>query len=98
MSYGNATWSMTTTCGDWWAATPQHEWPQEPDMLAEIASYMDGDYGDRRQELVIIGDHMDHFAIRHVLDACLLTDEELRQGPSAWQQFEDPFGEWIVEE
>jgi hypothetical protein len=29
-----------------------------------------------------------------MLDACLVTEEELRAGPSLWQTFADPFPEW----
>ena len=84
--------------GDWWAATPEDEWPDDVDMLAEINSYMDGEYGDRRQELVIIGDNMDEDYIRQILDECLLTDAEIAEGAAAWQHYDDPFGEWIIEE
>ena len=50
---------------------------------------------DRMQELVFIGIELDEAMIRTDLDACLLTDEELSRGPSAWQQFENPWGEWL---
>ena len=34
-------------------------------------------FGDRKNELVIIGKDMDEKAIREELDACLATDDEL---------------------
>lgn len=38
----------------------------------------DGDWGDRRQELVFIGGHgMEEGDLRHSLDACLLNDAEM---------------------
>lgn len=84
--------------GEWWAATPQSEWPFLAEYRAEIEATMQGEYGDRRQELVLIGADMDEVAIRKTLAACLLTDAEMAGGPQAWSAFEDPFGEWEVEE
>ena len=70
------------------------EWPNDPAWLAEIEATSDGDYGDRRQEIVCIGQHMDAKAVTAVLDACLLTDSEMAAGPKAWRKYEDPFGSW----
>ncbi|MBN8590802.1 MAG: zinc metallochaperone GTPase ZigA [Anaerolineae bacterium] len=80
--------------GVWWAATPKHEWPTDPAWLAEIEATSEGDYGDRRQEIVCIGQHMDAKAVTAVLDACLLSDAEMASGPKAWRKYEDPFGSW----
>lgn len=81
--------------GDWWAATPQEEWPFLQEYRREIEAVMQGEYGDRRQELVCIGMNMDEDHIRATLDACLLTDDEMEGGPAAWAAFDDPFEEWI---
>ncbi|EKT4108025.1 TPA: GTP-binding protein [Stenotrophomonas maltophilia] len=51
-------------------------------------------WGDRRQELVVIGVHMDERAVRAELDACLLNDQELRAGPLLWQQLLQAFPVW----
>lgn len=81
--------------GQWWAETPRDEWPSEdPDEIAEIESVWDDEVGDRRQELVIIGQELDHAAVSDCLDGCLLTDEEMSWGAEAWQQLEDPFAPW----
>merc|ERR1712178_196037 len=50
---------------------------------------VDGDgemykYKDRRQELVFIGCNLKHRQIQMELDECLLTDDEMEMGPSAW--------------
>jgi hypothetical protein len=53
-------------------------------------------WGDRCQELVWIGIHMDEAAIRAMLDGCLLTDAEMALGPEGWlEQIEDPLPPWI---
>jgi G3E family GTPase len=82
-----------TSGGQWWAASPRAEWPSDPTLLAEIESVTEGAWGDRRQELVVIGEHMDHAAVRAALDACLLTDAEMARGPKAWRRLPDPFAE-----
>jgi G3E family GTPase len=81
--------------GDWWAVTPRDEWPDDPALLAEIQASFEGDYGDRRQEIVVIGVDLNRTAVWDALDACLLTDEELARGPRAWRRLPDPFADWM---
>lgn len=51
-------------------------------------------WGDRRQQLAVIGIGLDQARTRAELDACLLTDEELALGPDAWLELSDPFPAW----
>lgn len=76
--------------GFWWAAAPADEWPDDKAVIAEIHANFNGQYGDRHQELVFIGNSMDEKNIRSILDSCLLTDLEFVQGPELWNRFEDP--------
>ncbi|QEG40872.1 zinc metallochaperone GTPase ZigA [Roseimaritima ulvae] len=76
--------------GYWWAAASPDQWPDEEDAIAEIRAKFVGQHGDRRQELVFIGNAMDEQRIRAILDDCLLTDLEYVVGPEAWAGFEDP--------
>lgn len=80
--------------GRWLAATPQEEWPTNPEWLAEARSIWSEPHGDRRQELVFIGQNFDEAAIRSRLDQCLLTDEQFQAGSVVWQGYEDPFDPW----
>ena len=76
--------------GFWWAAAPDDEWPEYEALRKEIRSKFVGEYGDRHQELVFIGQGVDQQRVESILDHCLLTDLEYSQGPEAWANFEDP--------
>ncbi|QSN61270.1 GTP-binding protein [Caballeronia sp. M1242] len=90
--------------GVWWAAQDRSEWPtDDPELEAEIVAEWFGDpddnsIGDRRQELVLMGVDLDIEAWQRKFDACLLTDDEWTRGSDAWQQFDDPFPAWDVED
>lgn len=84
--------------GTWWAETPRAEWPtDDPELIAELNSVWDEVWGDRRQELMLIGQDLDAAAVRDALNNCLLTDSEMQSGPSSWGRLEDPFGSWDAE-
>jgi G3E family GTPase len=80
--------------GFWWATAEASEWPEDPEARAEIEAVWVEPYGDRRQELVLIGVDMVAEEIRVALDSALLTDEELRAGEAVWVTFPDPFTPW----
>ncbi|MBL8516396.1 MAG: GTP-binding protein [Betaproteobacteria bacterium] len=80
--------------GLWWSAAPRDAWPDDPEDIARINQKMQGEHGDRRQELVFIGVSMDETALRRGLDSCLLTDKEMALGPRTWALFDDPFPAW----
>jgi G3E family GTPase len=76
--------------GDWWAAVPDDSWPQAAVQRKIIYSDFEGQFGDRRQEIVFIGSGMDRNAIEQALDAALLTDEEMKQYEDNWAKLPDP--------
>ncbi|MFC3123817.1 zinc metallochaperone GTPase ZigA [Pseudoroseomonas globiformis] len=80
--------------GFWFAAVPESRWPTDPEWRAEVLRNWVEPHGDRRQEIVFIGVELDEAALRRALDACLLTDGEMRGGPKAWGQLLDPFPAW----
>jgi len=86
--------SRQSVAGYWWAAVEPERWPQDPEAVAMIREKWHPDVGDARQEIVLIGMNMDETALRANLDACLLTDAEMAQGPKAWTQWKNPFAGW----
>ncbi|MEM7172558.1 MAG: zinc metallochaperone GTPase ZigA [Pseudomonadota bacterium] len=81
--------------GMWWANFPKERWPDHPDWRRQISERWDPIYGDRRQEIVFIGNGMDEAAIRRRLGNCLVGDEDaMAMEPEAWTNLEDPFPLW----
>lgn len=80
--------------GRWYAASPQEAWPTDQDELNQLKQSWDQVYGDRGQELVFIGQHIDSKKTHEKLAQCLVTDEEDRGGMPVWSQFKDPLPVW----
>ncbi len=56
-------------------------------------------YGDRRQELVLIGDAAQLSSVtRRQLDACLLNAEEYARPVADWAALPDPFPAWDLDD
>ena len=83
--------------GLFWSAVPEDQWPDDMEQRASIESKCEPPYGDRRQEIVFIGQGLDEGQARRALDACLLNERELVAGPDSWKQLPDPFPQWIRE-
>ncbi|MEK3889676.1 GTP-binding protein [Bacillus sp. FSL K6-3431] len=79
---------VVQAAGNWLATFPESQrneiLNQEPDLLKD----WDEEHGDRKTELVMIGLHMNQLEVIDSLDACLLTDEEMKQD---WTKFTDTF-------
>ncbi|KAI1104362.1 putative cobalamin synthesis protein [Jackrogersella minutella] len=101
---------MLTISGQdlWRCEIPEDEWPADIETRIAITRDFDGKWGDRRQELVFIGQHMGtggEERLRKALDACLLNDEEFHTWEMAMgsndvqgkldELFEDGFEDWI---
>ncbi len=68
----------------------------QSDEVGEITRLIKDDcwtrhYGDRQQELVLIGAHLDKPRMRAALDGALLTEEEMAAGPKVWREYTDCF-------
>ncbi|KAL8292511.1 hypothetical protein RQP46_001123 [Phenoliferia psychrophenolica] len=98
----------------WLCETDESNWPAEADVRAKMMEDFQGKWGDRRQELVFIGQTIKTIQplLTAELEACLLNDTEW----AAWQKvmkskksikskvkkleemFEDGWEDWIDEE
>lgn len=85
------------SAGRWWSSVSESLWPEEEHVRAALRAEFRGPYGDRRQEIVIIGQGIDERAIRERLDGCLLDASEMKMGPVGWTQLPDPFPAWEPE-
>jgi G3E family GTPase len=85
------------SAGRWWSSVPRELWPEDDTLRASILAEFRGPFGDRRQEIVVIGQNLDEPAVRARLDACLIDPLEMRLGPLGWAQLPDPFPIWETE-
>ncbi len=84
--------------GYWYVAVDREHWDLDDEQREEVDALWHPELGDRRQELAIIGQHLDIPGLTALLDACLITEQELAAGEALWQTFADPFPEWTLEE
>ncbi|TQS34214.1 hypothetical protein Golomagni_05411 [Golovinomyces magnicellulatus] len=107
---------LTMTGGrPWFCTIPEEDYTTgdaEVDALVQHDISKGGEWGDRRQELVFIGEKLDHKGLETMLDACLLTDDEydqwkdvMRTGKDDEEKrdrledlFEDGFPDWPEED
>lgn len=83
------------SAGAWWDSMPYHQrilYLSFVENQKEIESDWDERFGDRKNEIVFIGQDLDEAEITAELKACLLTKEELNAG--GWKEGYDD--EWPV--
>ncbi|QPC46482.1 GTP-binding protein [Mangrovibacillus cuniculi] len=88
--------SVTLQGAGEWVATYSEE--EQKEQFKEDPSLLENwhpIFGDRKNEIVLIGIHMDEEEIRNDLEKCLLTNEELEQD---WTSFKDPLPEFLISE
>lgn len=78
--------------GSWWAARDQSS--RETEMPERTRHEWKEPFGDRRQTFAIMAFAVNRPILQSQLDACLLTDEEMAEGPEGWKNFADPFPSW----
>ena len=76
--------------GNWWAATPEIEWPGDEEFRRTLAKDWTVEFGDRRQVLAFIGYRVDLEECFHRLRTCLVTPSEALMGDAEWTNFDEP--------
>jgi len=80
--------------GAWLATAAREDWPEGLDP-ADVEAVWHEPWGDRRQELVIIGARLADDLLTQ-LDRCCLSDAEIDRGPEEWLHYDDPFPAWRI--
>ena len=73
--------------GFWWGATPKTYWPEDEEMKKSIMKQWVEPHGDRRQELVYIGQNLPKDEMITALNDCVLTDDEMNIPVESWADF-----------
>ncbi|MNC41659.1 putative metal chaperone YciC [compost metagenome] len=81
--------------GYWLATLPEKERQIYLQDSPELLKNWDPQWGDRMNELVLIGIRLDREALTGMLDQCLLTDQEMA---GDWKKLHDPFPSWEAPE
>ncbi|EAL84907.1 CobW domain protein [Aspergillus fumigatus A1163] len=70
---------LTMGCGGpWFAEVPDEAWPEDPDVRKSIENdFREPPLGDRRQEIVFIGEGINTELITKLLDECLVDDDDM---------------------
>ncbi len=86
------------SAGCWTASFARTDWPDDPSFLLDTMAVWEEPWGDRRQELVVIGRQLPAEELQQMLNECLLTDNEMALGPAGWSKWQDPFQPWNAEQ
>ncbi|TVP75830.1 MAG: GTP-binding protein [Gemmatimonadales bacterium] len=84
--------------GTWWSAAEPDPEALDPEFREAIREVWEEPWGDRRQELVFIGQGMEADRLRFRLAGALLSAEEMALGAGEWARLEDPFPVWAGDE
>lgn len=81
----------------WLDAVSDHS-GAHPTRRDHAARRWDPYYGDRAQDLSLTVIDGDIDEVTRLLDACMLTDAELTEGPEVWRTWPDPMAPWLGDE
>jgi hypothetical protein len=71
------------TSDDRWAAVKPEQLP-DGQLPEHVLPDFDGEFGDRRQEIIFIGVGLQSGVVTKALDACLLSDDEMVEYRKHW--------------
>lgn len=83
--------STVNPMGMWWAAVPREHWGHPDGERPDQQPGWHPRFGDRSQQLVFIGQHLDERHIRDRLDACLLDKHLAMADSKTWEGLNNPF-------
>ena len=63
----------------WFCCVSEEEWNADEDTVKAIRNDFEGSWGDRRQEMVFIGEKLDVDGLTKKLDSCLLSRSEMKK-------------------
>lgn len=63
----------------WFCCVDEHEWKADEETQLATRKDFEGEWGDRRQELVLIGEKLDVEGLIKLIDNCLLSRAEMRK-------------------
>lgn len=63
----------------WFCCGSEEDWGADEATLKAIKNDFEGKWGDRRQEMVFIGERLDENGLTKALDSCLLSQSEMKK-------------------
>ena len=85
--------TSVSALGNWWASIPKERWPDDEKARDYMNTYWKEPWGDRRQEIVFIGNGINWSELEGSLDACLVP-ETLAKDIATLPSLSDPFPRW----
>lgn len=84
----------------WFCCVSEEEWGADTDTVKAIRDDFEGEWGDRRQEMVFIGEKLDIEGITKELDTCLLSRSEMKKWKKVMQdkKLDDEDKEEVLQE
>jgi G3E family GTPase len=81
-----------SSAGSWWATRDAQS--RETEMPEHAREQWTEPFGDRRQTFGVMALDVDRRTLLSALNACLLNDAEMSEGPDRWRDLHDPLPSW----